>query len=184
LAAQAAEAVTFSITEAVRTIGSGYGKDKSDAPETLLGVKFDDSFDLQSFSLNAVHQTFSFLLGTVKLTEPSNGGINEDEMDDLGVLLDEVTGKSTARLFALGGKATDPRAGFTKGELDAIRSQWKDRAELLGPDGEPKSADAAEIIKRLGPDASRMEPLVEVNLGARTAWIPGGEAALLDPERQ
>ena len=85
LAAQAAEAVTFSITEAVRTIGSGYGKDKNDAPETLLGVKFDDSFKLQSFSLNAGGQTFSFLLGTVTLTEPSNGGINADEINDLGV---------------------------------------------------------------------------------------------------
>ena len=85
LAAQAAEAVTFSITEAVRTIGSGYGKDKNDAPETLLGVKFDDSFKLQSFSLNAGGQTFSFLLGTVTLTEPSNGGINADEINDLNV---------------------------------------------------------------------------------------------------
>jgi hypothetical protein len=48
LAAQAAEAVTFSITEAVRTIGGGYGDDsthgRNEKDGTLLDVKFTDSF--------------------------------------------------------------------------------------------------------------------------------------------
>ena len=90
LAAQAAEAVTFSITEAVRTIGGGYGDDstyrRNENGGTLLDVKFTDSFSPRSFSLGDVDDTFSFVLGNVKLQEDEgHDGILPAETDNLDV---------------------------------------------------------------------------------------------------
>jgi len=92
LAAQAAEAVTFSITEAVRTIGGGYGDDstygRNEKGGTLLDVKFTDSvLPLpRSFSLDVIYETFSFVLGNVKLQEDEgHDGILPAETDNLDV---------------------------------------------------------------------------------------------------
>lgn len=84
--APVAGAVTFSITDAVLTIGSGYGKDGKERHGDRLGVKFSNTFSLQNRSLDVVGEAFSFDLGTVKLAEPAAfGGITSNELDRLDV---------------------------------------------------------------------------------------------------
>jgi hypothetical protein len=72
-----AQAVAFSITDANRIIGSGYGSDGNESKGTKLVVKFTDSFSIQHFSLDMIGQEYSFDIGKVQLFEPpSHGGIN------------------------------------------------------------------------------------------------------------
>lgn len=85
-----AEAESFSITQALQSIGSGYGVDSSESSPTLLDVRFTNSFSAQSFSLNAVNDSVTFNLGTVDFREPSSGGgdaakITLAETDNLGL---------------------------------------------------------------------------------------------------
>lgn len=81
-----AQAVAFSITDAVRVIGSGYGSDGNEANGTKLDVKFTELFSIQNFSLGMIGQEYSFDIGKVQLLEPNGqGGITADETDGLGV---------------------------------------------------------------------------------------------------
>jgi hypothetical protein len=124
LAAQAAEAVTFSITEAVRTSGSGYpsnhNDDTNETSGTFLDVKFTDSFSSQIFSLDVKDATRSFALGTVKLQEQdAHGGIRAAETDKLdlswaitfgGPL--SITEQMTAEVSADVGEIKDPAGDY------------------------------------------------------------------------
>jgi hypothetical protein len=86
--------VTFGISAASITPGSGYGTDMGANPEnggTLLGVEFLSTFLAQSFSLANVGDSISFDLGTVTFYEPDTGsggnlGVRNQEMDNLGVV--------------------------------------------------------------------------------------------------
>lgn len=85
-----AEAEPFSITQATQSKGGGYGVDGNESSPTLLDVRFTNSFSAQSFSLNAVNDSFTFNLGTVDFREPSSGGgeaakITLAETDNLGL---------------------------------------------------------------------------------------------------
>jgi hypothetical protein len=78
--------VSFSITGATFTPGTGYGQDANENNATMLDVRFSTSaFVAQSFTLSAgASATFTF--GTVGLFEPTTfGGITASEMDNLNV---------------------------------------------------------------------------------------------------
>jgi len=85
--------VSFDISAASITPGSGYGVDGGANGENggkLLDVRFVTTFLAQSFVLTNVGDSFSFTLGTVTFNEPSSGnganrGINANELDNLGV---------------------------------------------------------------------------------------------------
>ena len=120
--APVAGAVTFSITDAVLTIGSGYGKDGKERHGDRLGVKFFNSFSSQNFLLDDVGQAFSFDLGTVKLGEPDAfGGINANEIDGLDVSWALTLGGplSTKQVLvaatsaAIGGVIRDPAVDYS-----------------------------------------------------------------------
>lgn len=86
-----AGAEPFSITQATQSKGTGYGVDSNESSPTLLDVRFTNSFSAQSFSLNAVNDSFTFNLGTVDFREPSSSGggearkITDAETDNLGI---------------------------------------------------------------------------------------------------
>ncbi len=84
--------VTFGISSASISAGSGYGVDAGNNGENggkLLDVTFTNTFAAQSFSLD-VGDSSTFALGTVWFNEPDTGsggnkGIRADEQDNLGV---------------------------------------------------------------------------------------------------
>lgn len=87
--------VSFDITAASVTPGSGYGIDNTGGkPEnggTLLDVRFAKIFERQIFRLTNVGDKFSFDLVTVNFAESDTGngngnaGIRDAETDDLGL---------------------------------------------------------------------------------------------------
>ena len=95
--AAVAAPVSFAITNASITPGTGYGVDTGNGPNpenggTLLDVVFSTTaFTTQMFSLSSVGQVHNFQLGTVNFREPDTGngngnqGIRDSETDDLGV---------------------------------------------------------------------------------------------------
>lgn len=88
--APVAQAITFDVSAASLTPGSGYGVDGGENGGTLLDVLFTNTFSAQNFSLNAVNDSFSFDIGTVNFREPDTGsganlGIRSGELDSLGV---------------------------------------------------------------------------------------------------
>jgi PEP-CTERM motif len=94
--AQAA-AVSFHISAASLTPGSGYGTDggsnaENGAAGTLLGVEFSNVFTTQEFGLSGVGQSVSFDLATVRFHEPDTGngngnrGIRNDERDNIDLV--------------------------------------------------------------------------------------------------
>jgi hypothetical protein len=85
-----ASPVSFNITTASFTPGSGYGVDADEdaGTATLLDVQFDTSaFTTQSFSLDLpTPNSNTFFFGTVDLEEPdAHSGIVAAETDNLGV---------------------------------------------------------------------------------------------------
>jgi len=85
--------VTFGISGASLTPGSGYGIDNGANGENggqLLAVQFTNTFLVQAFSLDSVGDSFTFDLATISFNEPNTGnggnlGIRNDELDNLGV---------------------------------------------------------------------------------------------------
>lgn len=86
--------ISFAISHASITPGTGYGIDNGSNPEnggTLLDVAFSTSaFTAQAFSLALVGESHSFQVGTVDFREPntgngSNQGIRDSETDNLDV---------------------------------------------------------------------------------------------------
>ena len=55
--------VTFDVSTASMTPGAGYGVDASEGSGTLLDVLFTTGFSAQNFSLAAVGDSFTFLVG-------------------------------------------------------------------------------------------------------------------------
>lgn len=84
-----ASAVTFNITAAQFTPGSGYGVDPNEnsSVATRIDVRFSTgAFSTQNFALGAVNQSFTFGFGTIDLEEPNaHGGIVANETDGLGI---------------------------------------------------------------------------------------------------
>jgi hypothetical protein len=87
LSAAHAHAAAVSVTSFSFAPGSGYGVDAGEGSGSLLGVTFSNStFLAQDFLLAAAGDSITFDVGTVQFTEPnSNGGINANEVDNLGV---------------------------------------------------------------------------------------------------
>jgi PEP-CTERM putative exosortase interaction domain len=87
--APGASAVSFNITSAQFTPGSGYGVDPNENSNvaTEIDVRFSTSaFSTQNFALGAVNQSFTFAFGTIDLEEPNaHGGIVANETDGLGI---------------------------------------------------------------------------------------------------
>jgi PEP-CTERM motif len=87
--APGASAVTFNITAAQFTPGSGYGVDPNEnsSVATEIDVRFSTgAFSAQNFALEAINQSFSFGFGTIDLEEPNaHGGIVANETDGLGI---------------------------------------------------------------------------------------------------
>ena len=125
--ASTAQAITFDVTAAL-TPGSGYGVDTGPNPEnggTLLNVVFTNTGILQSFPLTSVNDAFTFIIGTVNFTEPNIGsggnlGINNNELDNLGVLASftftnpvGTTQTLTATGVATPGSISDPAVDYT-----------------------------------------------------------------------
>jgi hypothetical protein len=129
--------VTFGISAASITPGSGYGTDMGANPEnggTLLGVQFLSTFLGQSFSLANVGDSISFDLGTVTFYEPDIGsggnlGIRNQEMDNLGVVstftfanplgtVANVVATGTATLGLIGDVADDYVLAWTPVVVD------------------------------------------------------------------
>ena len=88
--------ISFAITDASITPGTGYGVDTGKNPENggkLLDVVFSTlAFTTQTFSLGAVGDSREFQVGTVTFREPDIGsgdnlGINNNETDGLDVTL-------------------------------------------------------------------------------------------------
>jgi hypothetical protein len=82
-----AQAAAVSVTSFSFSPGSGYGVDGNEAAGSLLGVSFGSSgFMAQNVVLAAAGASVTFDLGTVQLSEAnSNGGINANEIDNLGL---------------------------------------------------------------------------------------------------
>jgi hypothetical protein len=82
-----AHAAAVSVASFSFAPGSGYGVDASEGSGSLLGVSFSSSlFSAQDFVLTVVGDSMTFDVGTVQFLEPnSNGGINANEVDNLGV---------------------------------------------------------------------------------------------------
>lgn len=86
--------VTFNVQSLALTPGTGYGIDAGSNHEnggTLLDVRLGNLFSAQSFALDAVGSTQSFIIGSVFFNEPetgtgANGGIRTGEQDGLGVI--------------------------------------------------------------------------------------------------
>lgn len=84
--------VSFGISGASITSGSGYGTDSGANGENggqLLAVQFSNTFLAQAFAL-AIGDKFTFDLATITFNEPDTGsggnlGIRNDELDNLGV---------------------------------------------------------------------------------------------------
>ena len=87
--APGASAVTFNITAAQFTPGSGYGVDPNEnsSVATKIDVRFSTGvFSTQNFALEAANQSFTFGFGTIDLEEPNaHGGIVANETDGLGI---------------------------------------------------------------------------------------------------
>ncbi|QOY93052.1 PEP-CTERM sorting domain-containing protein [Massilia sp. UMI-21] len=126
MAASAAMATPFVITDTVITPGAGYGQDASENNNpTLLGALFKVTNATQAFSLMNAGDYFEFTFGTVNFNEPnSNGGITANEMDKLGVTTtftfsqpgvgaQMVTATGTAVL----GAVNDPNNGANQTDL-------------------------------------------------------------------
>jgi hypothetical protein len=85
--------VSFDISSASITAGSGYGIDTGPNPEnggTLLDVRFVNTFIAQAFSLTHVGDSVVFDLATVNFAEPNTGnggnlGIRGEETNDIGL---------------------------------------------------------------------------------------------------
>jgi hypothetical protein len=96
LAVSAAQAspVSFDISAASLTPGSGYGTDAGANGEnggTRLGVQFTNIFSTQHFVLSNVGESSTFDLATVRFYEPDTGsganqGIRNDERDALDLV--------------------------------------------------------------------------------------------------
>jgi hypothetical protein len=82
-----AQAAAVSVTSFSFSPGSGYGVDGNESSGSLLGVSFSSgAFSAQDFVLTAAGDSRTFDLGTVQFFEPnSNGGINANEVDFLGL---------------------------------------------------------------------------------------------------
>ena len=85
--------VSFGVSGASITYGSGYGVDSGANGENggqLLAVDFLGSFATQAFALTNVGDSFTFDVATITFNEPNTGnganlGIRVDETDNLGV---------------------------------------------------------------------------------------------------
>jgi len=85
--------VSFGITAASISAGSGYGIDNGPNPEnggTLLDVRFVSTFVAQAFSLTNIGDSLSFDLATVNFAEPNTGsggnlGIRNEETNNIGL---------------------------------------------------------------------------------------------------
>jgi hypothetical protein len=82
-----AQAAAVSVASFSFTPGSGYGVDGNESSGLLLGATFSNStFLAQNFVLTGAGDSMTFNVGTVQFSEPnSNGGINANEVDNLGV---------------------------------------------------------------------------------------------------
>lgn len=84
-AALHATAAPVSVTTVSFAAGSGYGLDANEGSGTLLGVLFSNAVP-QDFELSMAGDSYTFTVGTFQLVEAnSSGGINANEVDNLGV---------------------------------------------------------------------------------------------------
>jgi hypothetical protein len=67
--------------------GAGYGPDANETNGTLLGASFSSiGFEAQDFELSEAGDSYTFTVGSIRFFEPnSHGGINGNEVGDLGV---------------------------------------------------------------------------------------------------
>jgi hypothetical protein len=87
ISAAQAHAAAVSVTSFSFAPGSGYGVDAGEGSGSMLGATFSSStFVSQDFVLAVAGDSITFNVGTVQFSEPnSNGGINANEVDNLGV---------------------------------------------------------------------------------------------------
>ena len=128
-------------------------------------------------------------VGPVTIGAEDFAGLTPTEWDSMGLMFQMASDPTLARLYGYGGRVGKEEAqvlaGRTPQEIADLEAAWLDRAYLRDPvTGAPKGTDQARIIKRMGEEATAMEPLERINLGGRWAYIPGGEAALRDPDRE
>jgi hypothetical protein len=113
--------VSFGISAATISAGSGYGMDASEngSNGSLLDVRFDTtSFSPQSLSLAGVGDSTSFVFATIKFNEPNTGsganqGIRSGELDGLGLTASFSFTDPVAGAIALTGLGT-----ATTGRID------------------------------------------------------------------
>ena len=124
-------------------------------------------------------------VGPVSIGAEDFIGLTPTEWDNIGVMFQMASDPTLARMYSYGGRIGAEAAQETTATLAEIEGRWLDRANLRDPvTGKPKGRDQERIIQRMGEEATAMAPLEKVNLGGRTAYIPGGEAALRDPNRE
>jgi hypothetical protein len=172
--------VTFNVTAATITPGSGYGIDTGSNPEnggTLLDVRFANTFAPHNFALANVGDHVTFGLAAVAFGEPDTGnggnaGIRSHEQDNLGVTATfTLTGPLSASVSLTGtGTATTGPVGDA--DVDYVLA-WAPLDTDFGDGGRFRLSLNTLSFSNIGSqDAQLTVELLAAPASARVAAVP------------